>query len=174
MIGLERGVVRVVPYDAGWGELFAQERRRLHERIGHVVFDIQHVGSTAVPGLAAKPIIDFAVELASPEAIACCRQPLLDLGYVDRGDAGDEGGYLFVKECAPGVRTHHLHLVTVDDPQWRNYLRFRDALRSDATLRAEYAALKQALQRRFADDRPGYMAAKDAYVRRVLAGQPSA
>jgi GrpB-like predicted nucleotidyltransferase (UPF0157 family) len=169
MIGLKRGTVRVVPADAEWPVLFAQEAQRLREHLGHLVLAIEHVGSTAVPGLAAKPILDIAVVVASPAAIARCRQPLDELGYLDRGDAGHDGGYLFVKECEPDVRTHHLHLVTVDDAQWTNYLRFRDTLRADAALRDQYAALKRTLQDRFAGDRRSYTAAKDAFVRRVLA-----
>ncbi len=109
MVGLKRGTVQVAAYDPGWPALFEQERRVLHEHIGHLVLDIQHVGSTAVPGLDAKPIIDIAVAVASAAVIPQCRQPLGALGYIDRGDAGQDGGYLFVKESAPEVRTHHLH-----------------------------------------------------------------
>ena len=116
-IGLRRGTVRVVPSDDGWPAAFAQERRRLCERIGHLVLDIQHVGSTAVPGLAAKPIIDIAVAVASPADVQRCRPLLVELGYLDRGDRGREGGYVFVRERAPEARTHHLHMVTIDDPQ---------------------------------------------------------
>jgi GrpB-like predicted nucleotidyltransferase (UPF0157 family) len=141
----------------------------LFKRIGHLVLDIQHVGSTAVPGLAAKPIIDIAVAVASLVDVQRCRPLLIALGYLDRGDAGREGGYVFVKERVPEVRTHHLHMVTIDDPQWANYLSFRDRLRADAALRKEYAALKWKLQERFACDRQGYTAAKDAFIRRVLA-----
>jgi GrpB-like predicted nucleotidyltransferase (UPF0157 family) len=169
MIGLERGTVRVVPSDDEWPAAFAQERRRLCECIGHLVLDIQHVGSTAVSGLAAKPIIDIAVAVASPADVQRCRPLLVELGYLDRGDAGRTGGYLFVKERAPNVRTHHLHMVTIDDPQWANYLRFRDRLRADVALRTEYVSLKRKLQERFAGDRQGYTAAKDAFIRRVLA-----
>jgi GrpB-like predicted nucleotidyltransferase (UPF0157 family) len=168
MLGLARGTVRLVPPDAGWPAIFAQERRILCERIGHLVRDIQHVGSTAVPGLDAKPVIDIAVAVTAPRDVARCRAPLVELGYLDRGDTGSDGGYLFVKESAPAGRTHYLHLVTLDDPQWTNDLRFRDRLRADALLRAEYAALKRALQERFAGDLRGYAAAKEAFVRRVL------
>ena len=169
MIGLKRGTVHVVPSDDEWPAAFSQERRRLCECIGHLVLDIQHVGSTAVPGLAAKPIIDIAVSVASPTEMQRCWPLLVELGYLDRGDTGRKGGYLFVKERAPDVRTHHLHMVTIDDPQWANYLRFRDRLRADVALRTEYASLKRKLQERFAGDRQGYTSAKDAFVRRVLA-----
>ena len=170
MIGLKKGTVQVVPHRADWHDLFEQERRVLDERIGRLVLDIQHVGSTAVPGLDAKPIIDIAVAVASPAVILQCREPLCDLGYLDRGDCGADGGYLFVKECAPEVRTYHLHVVAVDDPQWRNYLRFRDMLRGDETLCVRYGALKRALQERFAQDRSGYTSAKHGFIRDVLSG----
>ena len=169
MIGLARGTVRVVPPDDEWPVAFGRERHCLCKRIGHLVLDIQHVGSTAVPGLAAKPIIDIAVAVASPADIQRCRPLLVALGYIDRGDRGRHGGYLLVRECAPEVRTHHLHVVAFDGPQWANYLRVRGSLRADVALRAEYAALKQKLQERFASDRQGYTEAKDAFIHRVLA-----
>jgi GrpB-like predicted nucleotidyltransferase (UPF0157 family) len=76
---------------------------------------------------------------------------------------------VFVRERAPEVRTHHLHMVAIDDPQWADYLRFRDRLRADTALRTDYTALKQKLEERFAADRQGYTAAKGAFIRRVLA-----
>jgi GrpB-like predicted nucleotidyltransferase (UPF0157 family) len=169
MIGLERGTVRVVPPDDEWPVAFAQERHCLCTRIGHLVLDIQNVGSTAVPGLAAKPIIDIAAAVASPAYVQRCRPLLIPLGYLDRGDRGRKGGYVFVRESAPEVRTHHLHMVAIDDPQWANYLRFRDRLRADVALRTEYASLKRKLQKRFAGDRQGYTEAKGAFIRRILA-----
>lgn len=168
MIGLKRGTVQVVAYQAEWPNLFEQERYALHQHIGHLVLDIQHVGSTAVPGLTAKPIIDIAVAVAALVVISQCRPPLCALGYIDRGDGGRNGGYLFVKESAPDTRTHHLHVVTRDDPQWSNYLRFRDLLQEDEPLRSRYATLKNSLQRRFAQDRKAYTAAKEDFIHGAL------
>ena len=122
-----------------------------------------------MPGLAAKPIIDIAVAVASPADVQRCRPRLVERGYLDRGDRDREGGHVFVRECAPEVRTHHLHMIAIDDPQWASYLRFRDQLRADTALRAEYASLKRKLQKRFAGDRQGYTEAKGAFIRRVLA-----
>lgn len=160
MIGLRKGTVQVVAYQTAWRDLFEQERRILYQHLRHLVLDIQHVGSTAVPDLEAKPIIDIAIAVTSVARIAQCRQPLSTLGYIDRGDKGREGGYLFVKESTPNVRTHHLHMVAKDDPQWDNYLRLRDMLREDKLLRTEYAKLKHALQQEFAQDRKSYTKAK--------------
>ena len=168
MIGLERGTVEVVTYRAAWPDLFEQERRVLQQHIGRFVLDIQHVGSTAVPGLDAKPILDMAVAVGSVAAIPGCREPLCSLGYIDRGDGGSDGGYLFVKESAPDVRTHHLHMVSIDDPQWRRYLLFRDLLREDAKLRTTYADLKNDLQGKFPEDRKAYTAAKQEFIRHLL------
>ena len=170
MIGLKKGTVQVVPHQAGWCDLFEQERNVIYERIGRHVLDIQHVGSTAVPGLDAKPIIDIAVAVASTAAIPRCREPLCGMGYIDRGDSGTDGGYLFVKESAPDVRTHYVHMVAMDDPQWHNYLLFRDLLRADDVLRSRYGKLKKTLQEQFAQDRNGYTLAKDHFIRGVLSG----
>lgn len=169
VIGLPRDTVRVVPYHDAWPALFERKAAVLREHIGNLVVDIQHVGSTSVPGLDAKPIIDIGIALESLASIPPCRRPLLDLGYIDRGDGGSNGGYLFVREIAPAVRAFHLHLVTTDDPQWKNYLRFRDGLRADAALRERYGALKRELQATFAHDRRGYTRAKSDFIRGVLA-----
>lgn len=172
MLGLQRGTIRIVPADPSWSRDFADEQERLHGAIGDLVVDIQHVGSTAVPGLDAKPIIDIAVAVERLDVIAGCRPLLLSLGYLDRGDAGGDGGYLFVKERDPEVRTHHLHIVTPDDPQWANYIRFRDHLRADDALSDEYGVLKRTLQDHFAHNRRGYTEAKGPFIRRVLEHLP--
>jgi GrpB-like predicted nucleotidyltransferase (UPF0157 family) len=168
MIGLRKGTVQVVAYQATWPDLFEQERRVLPQHLGHLALDIQHVGSTAVPDLEAKPIIDIAVAVTFVTLIPQCRQPLCALGYIDRGDKGKEGGYLFVKESTPDVRTHHLHMVAKDDPQWDNYLRLQDLLRADKGLRGENVVLKRALQREFAQDRKSYTKAKQDFIRALL------
>ncbi len=168
MLGLHREIVEVVTYRSSWSHAFERERALLTRALGNVLLDIQHVGSTAVPGLEAKPIVDIAAAVEVPEKMDALKEPLQSLGYIDRGDAGDKGGYLFVKEKAPQVRTHHLHVVTINDPQWTNYLRFRDRLRSDTNVRRQYAELKKALQKEFALDRQGYTRAKHDFIRGVL------
>ena len=168
MLGLKRGAVQVVAYCSDWCTLFEQEWRALNQHIGHLVLDIQHVGSTAVPGLDAKPIIDIAVAVNSSMEISQIRPLLCALDYLDRGDGGISGECLFVKESAPEVRTHHLHIVSIDSPLWSNYLRFRDVLRTDAMLRSRYAALKKTSQERFSQDRKAYTASKHAFIQEIL------
>lgn len=168
-IGLEPAKVRVAPHSREWRHRYETERAMLAAALGDLAVDIQHVGSTAVPGLAAKPIIDIAIAVAAPSAAAPVAAILNDLGYRFAIDAGGEGGLIFFREPEPPLRTHHVHVVSIDDPQWRNYLRFRDCLRADARLRAEYAALKERLAETYADDRPGYTEAKTEFVRAALA-----
>jgi GrpB-like predicted nucleotidyltransferase (UPF0157 family) len=169
MIGLEKGIVRLVPHHPSWHDVFEQERQVLQKHIRGQVLDVQHVGSTAVPGLGAKPIIDMAAAVVTTAVVSVSRRRLCNLSYSDRGDAGTEGGYLFVKEPSPHVRTHHLHIVSIDDPQWRNYLRFREILRSDDTLRTRYGELKKRLQEQNAQDRRGYTDGKTEFIRGVVA-----
>jgi len=157
---LKRHVVRVVAHRPEWSELFKQERRALVERLGHLALEVEHVGSTAVPALDAKPIIDIAVAVRPTEVVPRLKRPLGGLGYIYGGDAGADGGHIFVKESAPEIRTHHLHVVAVDDPQWREYLLFRERLRTDELLRTRYAELKKALQQRYGQDRKGYTSGK--------------
>jgi len=171
MIGLKRHTVRVVEHESEWGELFATEATTLHEHIGDIVADIQHVGSTAVPGLPAKPILDIAVAVPSSEVIPTVAERLSKIGYIDRGDAGRNGGYILVKESEPDIRTIHVHIVELTDNQWRNYIDFRDILRRDAVIRRRYAEAKQHLAEKYRHDRKSYTAGKNEFIRGVLSGQ---
>ena len=172
-LGLRRHTVQVVAHRPEWRGLYERERRALLERVGHLAVGVEHVGSTAVPGLDAKPIIDIALAVTSTEVVTRLERPLGEIGYIYRGDAGADGGHLFVKESAPEVRTHHLHVVAATDPQWRGWLLFRDELRADEELRARYVLLKKALQERFAQDRKGYTNAKREFIDSVEGGRGS-
>lgn len=127
---------------------------------------IHHVGSTAVPGLDAKPIIDILVGVDSLEASRVCFDPLAKLDYLYAPYRADEMHW-FCKPH-PGRRTHHLHLVPTDSSRFSDELAFRDRLRSSRAIAEEYAALKRELAERFADDREAYTEGKADFIRRVL------
>jgi len=169
-LGLAPGRVALQAHSEGWPAAFAAERARLASLLGEHVGGIEHVGSTAVPGLAAKPIIDIAVKTTLDSTFATVEKILLDNGYVYLLNARDEGGHIFALEAADGARTHHLHLIDETDVQWQNYLTFRNRLLNDAKLRLEYEKCKIALAARFATDRQAYTLAKADFVRRVLSG----
>ena len=168
MIGLQRYTVRVVDHHPGWADLATEACHQVRAAGGNLIADVQHVGSTAVPDLPAKPILDLAAAVTTLDVIPALIEKLVALGYIYRGDGGDAGGHLFVWESAPDVRTIHLHVVSHDDAQWRNYLRFRDLLRQDPALRRRYAELKEELRKRFPDDRKSYTDAKHNFIRGVL------
>ena len=168
MIGLKRHTVLVVDHDPGWIDLGTDACRRVQQAGGDLVADVQHVGSTAVPELPAKPILDLAAAVATLDVIPKLIEKLTALGYIYRGNGENSGGHLFVWESEPDVRTIHLHVVTRDDVQWSNYLRFRDLLRQDSTVRQQYAELKRELRKRFPDDRKAYTDSKDEFIRGTL------
>lgn len=168
MIGLNRYSVQVVEHHPSWGVLAADACQEVQRVCGNLLTDLQHVGSTAVPDLPAKPILDIAAAVATLDAIPELVERLTGIGYIYRGDGGEEGGHLFVRESSPDVRTIHLHVVEHQDAQWRNYLFFRDLLRQHPGIRKQYATLKQELGNRFRDDRKSYTASKHAFIRGIL------
>ena len=160
--------MRVVEHDLCWAALAADACREAWSVCGDLLADLQHVGSTSVPDLPAKPILDIAAAVATLDAVPELVQRLTGTGYIYRGDLGDAGGHLFVRESSPDVRTVHSHAVEHKGTQWRNYILFRDLLRQDAGIRSQYAELKQELGKRFRDDRRSYTASKHDFIRGIL------
>jgi GrpB-like predicted nucleotidyltransferase (UPF0157 family) len=167
-VGLKRGTVALRPYDSAWVEIAHEEIATIHDALQGVAVDAQHVGSTAVPGVLSKPIIDIAVAAPPPLNAEVLVQRLTSAGYVFRGDKGTEGGLLFVRTDEQEVRTVHVHVVSADSIEWANYLRFRDMLRRDPRLRDAYERLKRDAAARFPHDRASYTAAKHVFIRGAL------
>ena len=168
MLGLTRHSVRVVEHDPDWALLAAEACRDVRIACGGLLLDLQHVGSTAVPGLPAKPVLDLVAAVRTLESVSELVPRLAAIGYLYRGDRGDRGGHLFVAESAPDVRTIHLHVVELGGSQWRNYVLFRDLLRRSPATRRRYAELKRELGARFSDDAESYTAAKADFIRGAL------
>jgi GrpB-like predicted nucleotidyltransferase (UPF0157 family) len=164
-IGLERGVVRLAPYNPAWQQVFAVERARLLEAVAAYVLDIQHVGSTAVPGLSAKPIVDIAVAVVDFDAARVCIGPLLRLGYAYKGENGTPRRHYF---GLGEPRRVHLHMLEIGSRVWQDLIRFRDYLLAHPPAVAAYAALKADLARRFSGDRQAYTSGKTALVEALL------
>jgi len=168
MLGLRRGAVQIVPYTPTWDTAFQSERTRLQYALGADALDIQHIGSTAVPGLAAKPILDLGIAVASEVVVTTCVPRLIALGYTYRGYRGPDQGYFFDQGSEQHL-THYLHMLLIGSLGWSNYLRFRDYLIAHPAMRDAYMRLKQDLAAQFAEDRAAYTAAKAAFVQRILA-----
>jgi GrpB-like predicted nucleotidyltransferase (UPF0157 family) len=165
----ENAPVEVVPYDPAWPSKFEEERAVLEGLLARwVVADIEHVGSTAVPGLSAKPVVDIMAPVESLEASRGAVEAAGRAGYLYWPYKADVMHWF----CKPSAahRTHHLHLVPFKSPLWFERLRFRDALRSDSELARRYAELKLRLAERFRHDREAYTEGKSDFVAAVLAG----
>lgn len=121
-LGLERGVIRIAPYDPEWPRVYAAERQRL-AAVGGLFLDIQHVGSTAVPGLAAKPIIDIAAAVRDFDEAAACVAPIVALGYTYHGENGIARRHYFV---GGSPTLFHLHVLEARGLDWHEHLLFRD------------------------------------------------
>lgn len=166
-LGLEAGTVRLVPYSPRWGALFEAEVRRLAPFLdaAGVALRLEHTGSTSVPGLCAKPIIDILAGLAREEDRRQAIAALQAAGFTHRGEQ-EIPGRDFFRRGVP--RQYHLHLAEAGGPFWRDHLDFRDWLRRNPGAAAAYGALKESLASRFPLDREGYIAGKTAFVMATL------
>lgn len=162
--------VQLVPYDPSWPLLFAEERARAEEAVGRWTECIEHVGSTAVCGLDAKPVIDLMVELKAMSNADYCVRPLINLGYSYWAEGAEPHHRLFVRFVNPEMtaRTHNLHLVETGGRYWEDHMLFRDCLREHPETAAEYARLKYELARRYREDREARTAAKVGFVSGVV------
>jgi len=158
--------VEIAAYDPSWPEIFAGEAQAIRQALGDVLVGIEHVGSTAIPGLAAKPIIDIVVSVMPPASEVI--PPLEALGYDCQGENGIPGRLFFRKGLIEFKRTHHLHLIEAGHAQWASMLLFRDYLRSHPGDARRYEDLKCALAEKFRDKRSAYTCGKTVFIQAVL------
>jgi GrpB-like predicted nucleotidyltransferase (UPF0157 family) len=159
--------IRVVAYDAQWPALFLEQSRAMRAALGEVALRIDHIGSTAVPGLAAKPIVDIQISVAAFEPPDAFRAPLEGLGYVFRTDNQERTKRYFRER--PDSRRTHVHVRRAGSFSEQLALLFRDFLRAHPDWAQRYAELKLALAERHADDRRRYTDAKRPFTWQALA-----
>jgi GrpB-like predicted nucleotidyltransferase (UPF0157 family) len=165
--------IHIETYQPDWPVLFEQEKQRLLSQLGHLIVDLQYFGSTAVPGLAAKPILDILGAVRTLDDIPACAEPLRQLGYEDAsvylGGWIIDDRRLFCKGPY-NEGTHHLHLVQYGSGTWTHNLRFRDYLRAHPEAVAEYAQLKTQLAAQHQTDIDSYTEGKSAFVQAIMNG----
>jgi GrpB-like predicted nucleotidyltransferase (UPF0157 family) len=159
-VGLSNARVEIVAYDPAWPALFEAERERLVPLLGGA--ELHHFGSTAVPGLAAKPILDMIALVDDMDAPIAALVQRAGYQYPEAYNA-TLTRRRFLCYPTPSARTHHLHLVE-DPAELERRLGFRDRLRADPTLAGEYEALKRALAERYREDREAYTEAKAPFI----------
>ncbi len=169
-LGLQYGTVRLVPADAGWTTIARELAEDIGKALARSARAVEHIGSTAVPGLLAKPIIDLAIGVDPGADVRLIAQPMSRLGWVYRGDAGSGGGWVFAMEDTPWHRVADAHGVEFGGARWVRYLKLRQILRESPTARQAYEAAKAHAAAEQPDGLRGYVAGKDATVRRLLEG----
>jgi GrpB-like predicted nucleotidyltransferase (UPF0157 family) len=172
VLGLEKSVVVLHPHNPLWIELGQQECTTVRLLLGKLALDVRHVGSTSVPGLEAKPILDVAAAVVDDATVEEVVERLTEKDdYSYEGDKGQDGGLLFARG-RDSFRTVHVHVVGAGSPEWEYYLRFHDLLIGDSIARAAYQREKRLLAQQFPEDRMGYTKAKNPIIEGLLGIAP--
>ncbi len=168
-LGLKRGAVQLHDHQILWEDIARETISVLKNVLGDIAVDIQHVGSTAIRKISAKPIIDLVIGVRNFEDIIAKTDALQATGVIFRGE-DHPGQLLYVMgDFEKDTRTHHIHVVIWNGTEWNNYVNFRDYLNANPDKAQEYDALKQYLAERFAADRGKYTAGKQTMIDRCLA-----
>lgn len=162
--------VRLLPHDPHWAEQASQEEARILEAVWPAIIEMHHVGSTAIPGIAAKPIIDLVGVGPNLDAIEEVRPKLEALGYAWHGEFGLEGRrFCTLSDPHTGLRRFHLHCYAVGDHSIHRHLAFRDYLRARPAVAEAYQAMKRDCAAKHPDDSHAYTDCKDRWIKRVEA-----
>ena len=163
-LGLKANLNLLVAYDPLWPAAFEDEKVRLAKALGPLAMGIEHYGSTAVPGLCAKPILDIMVGISPLSEWKRCKPALETLGYDYAEGAGVPDHYIFGRGRDWTERTHLVHVVEYRGESWRGSLAFRDALRRDAGLRESYAHEKECAAAAAPENRAAYNLHKGSFI----------
>lgn len=167
-LGLKRGTVQLVPYDPEWAKLFEEEREAIQKVLGDRAVDVEHIGSTAIPGMLAKPILDLQVAVGSLDDYEQYTPELEKLGYQFMRDNRDELEHILYIKGPEEKRTHYLKLTTMDTDFWKEHILFRDYLISDPDWAEQYKELKQKLLEKHGSERENYTKEKENFIKETL------
>lgn len=160
-------VLTLEPHRNSWKQDFEVEAARIRSAVGDVLVVIHHIGSTAIPGIYAKPIIDILAEVTSLDALGARVDAMQSLGYESMGEFGIPGRRYFRKDDSDGMRTHQIHAFAHQSPQVLRHLAFRDYLISHPDTAQEYSDLKRRLVQTCNGDIEAYMDGKDSFIKEV-------
>ena len=162
--------VEIVNYDPQWPMLYKKEKTLIQKAIGHTIVGIEHIGSTAVPGLGAKPIIDILMAVNHLSDAEQCIEPLQSIGYeyVPEYEASIPERRYFHKGHPPKEQHYHLHMVELTSDFWKKHLLFRDHLRTHPKIAQKYHELKKRLALKYSSDREGYTEAKTSFIKSIV------
>jgi GrpB-like predicted nucleotidyltransferase (UPF0157 family) len=166
-IGLRRGVVSLAKHNAKWKNLFEREKRLLLKKFPNIILEIEHGGSTAIPNIPAKPIIDIFVAVKSLKNLDKIKSSLEKLGYEYHGSDGVNGRILYTKG-SPKITTHHLHFVERKGNEWKNNNLIKNYFLEHPEVAREYADLKIKLAKEYPNDRKSYTSGKDTFIKSII------
>lgn len=166
-IGLKRGTVELLPYNKQWAIEFEKAKKQLLSALGNNAKAIEHIGSTSVPGLAAKPVIDISIGVQKMQDSEKYIPLLEDAGFKFIRHSG-MNKHLFFAKGPDNNRTHYIHLVRYNGAIWKRDIAFRNFLRAHKKVASNYAHLKKKLQKEYASNRSAYTAAKDAFIASII------
>jgi len=166
MLGVERGLVKLEPYNDKWSKLFDEERELLSSQLKELIMAIEHVGSTSIEGLFAKPIIDIAIGVSSLDKVIKIREKVKGIGYLEVPVSID-GKHVFAKNKENKI-THFLHIMIYNQDLWRDQISFRDHLRSFPDAKMEYVKLKEELAKKYPNDVVSYTNEKKKFIDNTL------
>ena len=158
--------VKVVPHDPNWSKLFKLEADKIAVILGQEVIAIHHIGSTAIPNISAKPLIDILVEVHDIEKIDEFNEEMTKLSYQPQGEFGIPGRRFFIKGD-DSTRTHHVHMFQTGDSEIERHLSFRDYMMAHPEEAQAYSRLKEELARRFPEDIESYMEGKEGFIKEI-------
>lgn len=167
-LGLKRGVVKLSEYNPDWGKFFLSEKVELEKVLGKSVLGIEHVGSTAIPGIKAKPILDLMVAVHSLDNWSEYTGLFQKLGYEFRRDMRDPQEHILFVKGPEENRTHYLKLTTLDSNFWKEHIVFRDFIIGHQEYAREYERLKETLLDEHACEREPYTAGKAGFIEKML------
>lgn len=167
-LGLESGRAALCPHQEGWAELAREAIRELRGIFGEYALDIQHIGSTAIPGILAKPILDIAVGVRELEHLDAPLAALEATGRYQKRTNRFSNNLLYLLYDGAGRRTHQIHILPIEDEQWLNYVNFRDYLLRFPEKAREYEALKIRLAQEHGDSQMAYTDGKKEYMEGML------
>lgn len=168
MIGLKRGTVELLPHNPLWEDVAAETIKKLKSLLNDVAVDIQHVGSTSIQNICAKPIIDIAVGVNTLDSIKPYIELLKKNEIIFRKEDVKEQLLFVIGDFEKEFRTHHIHVVEWNSVAWNNYINFRDYLNAFPEYAKEYDDLKKKLALEFANNRGNYTAGKQEFIDRIL------
>ena len=167
-LGLKRGTVQLEPHDKQWDEIAVQTIKTLKAILGDDVIDIQHIGSTAIPAIKAKPIIDIVVGVTDFDRIKSYNEQLQKEGIFYRGSDVEHQLLYVMGDVESDTRTHHIHIVKWNGIEWKNYIHFRDYLNANENVALCYQKLKEELESKYADNRELYTKGKKEIIDIIL------